>query len=305
MAAETWRRLYPFESHELRLDELRYHYLDEGRGETLLVVHGNPTWSFHWRELVKALRTDYRLVVPDHIGCGLSDKPARYDYRLATHIRNLRTLIESLDLGNITLLAQDWGGAIGLGAAVEMPDRFSRLVLFNGAAFRATRMPWRIRVCRLPVFGRLAVVGCNGFARAALRMAVVDRSRMTEEVRAGVLAPYASRPERIAIGRFVLDIPMRPHHPSYATLAGIEARLPELADRPSMFIWGMRDWCFTPWFLDRFLDFFPDAEVHRLEDAGHWVVEDAHERIVPLVERFLAVNPLAAGAKPPADERAS
>jgi haloalkane dehalogenase len=142
--------------------------------------------------------------------------------------------------------------------------------------------------------GRLAVQGLNAFARAALRMAVAKRDRLTPAVRAGILAPYDSWSHRQAIYRFVADIPLSPRHPSYAALADIEAGLPRLAASPWMFIWGVRDWCFTPQFLDRFLEFFPTAEVHRLADAGHWVVEDAHERIAPLVENFLQAHPLAA-----------
>lgn len=282
-----WRQLYPFASHEIALDGLRYHYLDEGRGEPLLLVHGNPTWSFYWRELVRALAGRYRLIVPDHIGCGLSDKPQNYEYRLARHIANLRRLIAELKLEGVTLLAHDWGGAIGLGAAVSEPKRFCRLVLFNTAAFHSRRIPWRIRLCRTPLLGRLAVQGANAFARAALSMAVTHHERMTAAVRAGLLAPYDSWAHRIAIHRFVQDIPRSPRHPSYATLAELEEKLPLLRDLPTMFIWGMRDWCFTPHFLERFLEFFPAAEAHRLADAGHYVVEDAHEQIVPLVERFL------------------
>ena len=285
---EVWRPLYPFESRWLDLDGLRYHYLDEGQGEPLLLVHGNPTWSFYWRELVKPLREQYRVIVPDHVGCGLSDKPRHYEYRLARHIDNLRRLIERLDLRGVTLLAHDWGGAIGLGAAVAEPERFSRLVLFNTAAFRSRRIPWRIRVCRTPVLGRLAVQGFNAFARAALTMAVAKRARMTPAVCAGLLAPYDTWSNRVATHRFVLDIPRSPGHPSYATLEAIERGLEKLSGLPVMFIWGMRDWCFTPHFLERFLDFFPAAEVHRFDDASHYVVEDAHERIVPLVQGFLA-----------------
>src|SRR6185437_10013364 len=290
--SESWRTLYPFASHEIRLDGLRYHYLDEGQGEPLLLVHGNPTWSFYWRELVKGLRGRYRLIVPDHIGCGLSDKPQGYEYRLARHVDNLRRLISHLRLDRITLLAHDWGGAIGLRAAVAEPDRFSRFVLFNTAAFRSRDMPWRIRACRIPILGRMAVQGLNGFARAAVSMAVEKRERMTAAVKAGLLAPYDSWRHRIATHRFVLDIPMSPEHPSYQTLFGIEQKLGLLRERPMKFIWGMRDWCFTPAFLERFMEFFPDAEVERLEDAGHYVIEDAHERIVPSVERFLAAHPL-------------
>lgn len=300
---EAWRREYPFRSNYLDLDGLRLHYLDErpegeDPPETLLCVHGNPTWSFYWRHFATAWRGRYRIVVPDHIGCGLSDKPQDYEYRLARHIDNLRALIDRLDLQRVTLLAHDWGGAIGLGAAVAEPERFARLVLFNTGAFRGERCPWRIRVCRTPLVGAWGVRGLNLFARAALVMATEKPERFTPDVRAGYLAPYDSYAHRVAVQRFVEDIPLSPSHPSYATLAAVERGLPTLAHLPTSLIWGMRDWCFTPHFLKRFQDFFPQAEVHRFEDAGHYVVEDAHERIVPIVEGFLARHPSAAGATP-------
>jgi len=288
-----WKSLYPFESRFLSLDGQRYHYLDEGQGETLLLVHGNPTWSFHWRELVTAWRKQYRVVVPDHLGCGLSDKPADYPYTLAQHTTNLLRLLEHLNLDRVTLVAQDWGGAIGMGAAAREPERFARFVLCNTAAFRSRRMPWRIRVCRTPILGRLAVQGFNGFARAALWMAVAHHDRLTPQVKAGLLAPYDSWTHRTAIHHFVKDIPLAKGHPSYDELLAVEEGLPRLAERPVMLVWGMRDWCFTPHFLDRFLEFFPAAEVLRFDDAGHWVVEDAHERIAPAVEAFLASHSLA------------
>jgi haloalkane dehalogenase len=299
MPSEDWKSLYPFASRELRIDGRRYHYLDEGAGPTLLLVHGNPTWSFYWRNLVLGLRGRCRLIVPDHLGCGLSDKPADFFYRLADHIGNLRRLIETLDLKDITLVAHDWGGAIGLGAAVEMPQRFSRFVLMNTSAFRSRRMPWRIAACRIPWLGTLAVRGFNAFARAATFMAV--ERPLAPAVKAGHLAPYRSWRDRIAIDRFVKDIPLSVGHPSHATLADIETGLPQLRDRPWMFVWGMRDWCFTPDFLERFLEFIPNAKVHRVEDAGHYVVEDAHERIVPWIAEFLA----ASAEQSPADATGS
>jgi cis-3-alkyl-4-acyloxetan-2-one decarboxylase len=287
-----WRALYPFESHELRLDGSRYHYLDEGSGEVLLLVHGNPTWSFYWRNLVLGLREKYRVIVPDHIGCGLSDKPADYPYRLEQHVSNLSSLINELDLKKVTLLAHDWGGAIGLGAATAQPERFSRFVMFNTAAFRSNWMPWRIRICRTPILGKIAVQGFNAFAKAALWMAVSKHERMTSAVRQGLLAPYDSWANRQAIYRFIEDIPMSEAHPTYETLLEIETRLALFKTLPWMFIWGMRDWCFKPKFLERFLDFFPKADVHRLPDAGHYVIEDAYEEIIPLVDQFLINNPL-------------
>ncbi len=291
-----WRSLYPFQSRELVVGGHRYHYLDEGQGDVLLLVHGNPTWSFHWRNLIGPLARKYRVIAVDHMGCGLSDKPSHYSYRLSQHVDNLAQFVKRLNLERVTLVGHDWGGAIGLGAAHREPQRFARFVMMNSAAFRSQSMPWRIRACRVPLVGQLAVQGLNAFVRAALHMAVVRHNRMTPEVRAGYLAPYDSWNNRQAIYRFIADIPMSPRHPSYHDLLAIEQSLPMWSAHPWMFIWGMRDWCFTGAFLDRFLSFFPQAQVHRLAEAGHWVVEDAYEQIIPLVERFIAGHPLNASA---------
>jgi len=289
---------YPFPSRFYELDGLRYHYIDEGpaagagdRG-TLLCVHGNPTWSFAWRNLIKDLSRDYRIVAIDHLGCGFSDKPQNYEYRLARHVDNLSRFIVGLDLKQITLLAHDWGGAIGMGAACRLPDRFSRFVLFNTAAFRSRRIPWRIAVCRWPIVGPWGVRGLNLFSLAALQMAVCHPERMTAPVRAGYVAPYRNWHDRIAVLRFVQDIPMSPAHPSYATLVSIEEQLSKFQHSPMLFVWGMRDWCFTPAFLEEFLKRFPNAEALRLEDAGHYVFEDAPEAILGRLREFLRAHPV-------------
>jgi pimeloyl-ACP methyl ester carboxylesterase len=282
-----WRSLYPFQSHEIRLGGHRYHYVDEGQGEPLLLVHGNPTWSFYWRNLITAFRDRYRVIAVDHIGCGLSDKPQHYPYRLSNHIENLSQLVRELDLRNATLIGHDWGGAIGLGAAIQSPDRFSRFVMFNTGAFRCDTMPLRIRVCRTPILGKIALRGLNAFLRAGFQMATSKQDWLTPEVRAGYLAPYDSWANRVAIDHFVNDIPMNSSHPSFKTLMEIEHGLEQFRNRPWLLIWGMRDWCFHPWFLEQFIVRFPNAEVHRLSDCGHWVAEDGIDRIVPIVDGFL------------------
>jgi haloalkane dehalogenase len=289
-----WRSLYPFESHYLELDGLRYHYLDEGQGPALLLVHGNPTWSFYWREVVRTLRGQYRVIVPDHIGCGLSDKPdiSQYSFRLAQRVKDLGSLIERLDLRDVTLIAHDWGGAVGMGAAVASPKRFRRFVLMNTAAFRSEHCPKRIRLCHIPILAPVAVQGLNLFVRAALRMATAHPERLAPAVKAGLAAPYDSWRNRAAVLRFAMDIPMDASHPTYQTLVDIEKGLPQFANHPICLIWGMRDWCFTPAFLERFLQFYPKAEVHRLEDAGHYLIEDAPEEVIPRIERFLQCHPI-------------
>lgn len=284
---------YPFRSHFLDIAGVKYHYLDEGEGEVLLLVHGNPTWSFAWRNFVKDLSEDYRVVAVDHIGCGLSDKPQDYPYNLDQHIRNLSQLIAELDLRRVTLIAHDWGGAIGMGTAGRMADRFERFVLCNTAAFRSRKIPWRIAACRIPVLGAWGVRGLNLFARAALSMAVSHHARMTPPVCAGYLAPYQSWADRVAILRFVEDIPLEANHPSYGTLTEIESQLPLFCDRPMLLAWGERDWCFTVDFLSEFERRFPQAEVFRLSDAGHYIFEDAYERLIPRIRAFLAAHPHA------------
>lgn len=301
-----WRRLYPFASHWTDLPGGRMHFLDEGPrdGEVLLFVHGNPTWSFHWRRLVSALREKYRCVALDHIGCGLSEKPQKF-LELDDHIRNLQSVVNELKLDRITLVAQDWGGAIGLGAMLRLPERLQRIVLFNTGAFTPRYIPWRIRACRWPVIGRLAVQGANAFSLAALRMTLSRKPCMEPNVAAGYLAPYDNWQNRRAVYGFVRDIPslrkrIDPNamdDSTWGLLAAIERALPTLGGRPICLIWGMRDWCFRPDCLDRFLAAWPNATVHRLSDVGHWVVEDAPEESLRYLTDFLATNATAA---PPA-----
>jgi len=286
--SHDWQALYPFKSHDFLVDGHRLHYVDEGEGRPLVLVHGNPTWSFYWRALITALRPQYRVVAIDHIGCGLSNKPQQYPYRLQNHIDNLQRLVEHLDLREVTLVAHDWGGPIGLGTALALPQRFARFVVLNSAAFRSPHIPWQIRLARTPLLGTFANRGLNAFLRGALRTALAKREKMTPPVRAGYLAPYDSWCHRVAIDRFVKDIPRSSRHPSYETLLRIENGLSTLTDRPWLFLWGMRDWCFHEWYLNRFLEFVPTAEVHRFTDAGHLLMEDKPDEVVQAVKEFLS-----------------
>jgi len=288
---------YPFDSHFLTLAEgLRCHYVDEPQSaedrSVLLMVHGNPTWSYFWRSLVAKFSNRYRCIALDHIGCGLSDKPDEdeYPFTLEQRIADMVQLIEHLDLKRITLIAHDWGGAIGMGAAVRLPDRFEQFVFMNTAAFRSTDCPMRIRLCRMPLLGRLAIQGLNLFSLGTLWMAAANRKNLTREVRSALLAPYDSWNRRLAVYRFVQDIPLSLRHPSYETLKKIEESLSMFREHPVCLIWGMLDWCFSPEYLKRFLQFFPEADVHRLEKAHHLLLEDAPEEVAAALETFLKVS---------------
>ena len=282
-----FRELYPYEPHFLDLDGGAMHYVDEGPREApvLLCVHGNPTWSFYWRSFVEAMAGDMRVIAPDHIGCGLSDKPQDWPYTLESHVQNLQRLVEALGLRDVTLAVHDWGGPIGFGVATRRPERFARLFVTNTAAFPGAGLPAALALCRLPLVGPLLIRGLNAFARGATRTTTVRP--LPAAVRRAYLAPYDSFANRIANWRFVKDIPMRPDHPSYATLSAIDAGLARLADKPTCIVWGERDWVFTPDLRRAWQERFPRAEVHPIEDAGHYLLEDAGERVVAHLRSFL------------------
>ncbi len=293
--SEAWRSEYPFASNFLQLGPHRLHYVDERGGnaegrDPVLMVHGNPTWSFYWRRMIGCLSPERRTIAVDHLGCGLSDKPVDYDYCLQNHIDNLCNLIDELDLKNVTLMAHDWGGSIGLGALLARKERFKKIVLFNTGAFPPPYIPFRIRVCRWPLIGRWGVQGLNMFARAATFMATEQKGGLPKNIADGMLAPYNSWNNRIAIYHFVKDIPLSQRHRTWSVLEQIESGLSELADWPVMMAWGMKDWCFRPDCLERFSGHWPHAEIHRIANAGHYVIEDAAEEVEQLAQKFLQKN---------------
>ncbi len=291
MPVDQWKSEYPFETKYLSIGKFKYAYIDQGKGASpVLAVHGNPTWSFYWRRLISGLQSSHRVLAVDHMGCGNSDKPQDYPYSLAQHRDNLVTFIDALDLRNVTLVVHDWGGAIGLSAAVMRPERIARIVITNTGAFPPPYLPKRIAACRWPILGSIGVRGFNAFARAAITMATAKHRRLPENAAAGLLWPYNSWANRVAIDRFVRDIPMAPDHPTYRVLSELEKALPTLGDRPILMVWGMLDWCFRPECLRRFQKIWPQAEVLELSDVGHYVMEDAPEQTVAAIAHFLATN---------------
>ena len=284
--------LFPYSSKDFVVGGHTLRYLDEGSAEkTLLCVHGNPTWSFYYRRIVQQFSPSHRVIAVDHVGCGRSDKPSRgeFAYTLAAHRDNLIALIDSLQLQNVTLIAHDWGGAIGLATLLERRERFQRIVLLNTGAFPPPYVPLRIAACRIPILGTFGVRGLNLFARLAVSMAM-SRNRMDAKVATGLLAPYDSWQNRVAIDAFVRDIPMSKKHPTHKTLADLETALPTLADMPSLLVWGMKDWCFRPECLQRFQSVWPNAQSKAIKDAGHYVLEDAPEETLAAIARFISAD---------------
>ena len=278
---------YPYRGRFFPIGEHRMHYLDEGQGPCVVLVHGNPTWSYYFRHVIAALSPTNRVIAIDHLGCGLSDKPGDYPYTLKNHIDNLEALLEHLGIERCALVVHDWGGAIGFGYAVRHPRHIAKIALMNTAAFRSPRIPWRIRLCRVPVLGEILVRLCNGFAWPATFMAVTKP--MSPQVARGYLAPYNNWRNRVAIAAFVNDIPLKSRHPSYATLVAIEEGLEGLRHNslPISIFWGGKDFCFNDHFYREWRRRFPEAQYHYFGDAGHYLLEDAGEQVIALLRQFL------------------
>jgi len=289
---------YPFKSHYLDLNGLKYHYLEEGSGEPVVMVHGNPTWSFYYRNLVAALRTDYHVVAPDHIGCGLSDKPADsyYSFTLKQRVDDLEALLEQLQIrNNITLVLHDWGGMIGMAYASRHPDRIARLVILNTAAFplpEAKPLPLALKICRETQFGAFLVQGLNVFVLAAARIGC-KRNPLNVELRKAYCSPYRTWHDRLAVLRFVQDIPLVPGDSGYDLINEVADGLHRFAHLPMTICWGLQDFVFDRHFLAEWQRRFPQAEVHAFDDCGHYILEDAKDEVIPIIGRFLKQHPLS------------
>ncbi|MDR2982248.1 MAG: alpha/beta fold hydrolase [Puniceicoccales bacterium] len=280
------REFYPFEQHWLELPEGRMHFVDTGgTGDVVLLLHGNPSWSFLWRDLIKELAgKGFRCIAPDHMGMGLSDKPGKF-FRLADRIAHVEMLLDKLGISSFHLGVHDWGGAIGFGVAGHRPESVKKLIVTNTAAFRSQNMPKRIAICRVPILGEIIVRGFNGFAWPATFMAV--RRKLSDEVKEGFLSPYHGWKSRGAVARFVQDIPLTVSHPSYATLLEVETNLEKLYGKPMFIGWGGLDFCFEDTFFEEWKKRFPAAVVRYHADAGHYVLEDAGEALIPEMVDFL------------------
>ncbi|MDB5100434.1 MAG: alpha/beta hydrolase fold protein [Cyanobacteria bacterium RYN_339] len=296
MAFDTkqYQDLYPFEGKTLDVGGARMHYLDEGQGPPVLMLHGNPSWSFYYRDLAQALRGTHRVIVPDHVGCGLSDKPGddAYDYTLKRRVDDLDRLMDHLALTEpVTLVVHDWGGMIGMTWASRHPERIARLVVLNTAAFflpTSKAFPLALRVCRDSALGALLVRGANAFSVAASFVGC-KRNPMDARLREAYQAPYDSWDSRIATLRFVQDIPLDPQDKAYAVVDEVQAGLERFRGVPMLICWGEQDFVFDKHFLAEWERRFPDALVRRFPDAGHYILEDAGAEVIPAIKQFMGI----------------
>jgi haloalkane dehalogenase len=286
---ERIARQIPFARRSLDIGGVKLSVVDEGNGPTILFIHGNPTWSYLWRGLMgPALKEGFRVVAPDHAGFGLSEKPKDPAYySLERHVANLCSMVRALDLHDITLVLHDWGGPIGMGLAVEEPDRIKRIVVCNTVAFppKETRPLTKWHKWLSTWWGYQLGVQFNVVETSAMKLGVVKP--LSPGVRAAYDWPMRERGARVAAARFVQMVPDGPDHESAVVLRRYQAEYPKLAKKPMLVLWADKDRVMRARFAQRWLDDFPDAVVkHVAPEAGHYWQEDAPELFLPHILSF-------------------
>ncbi len=291
---ETFDGTFPFAPHYHTTNGFQMHYVDEGNGEPIVMLHGDPSWSYLYRNFIPALSQHHRCIVPDHMGMGKSDVPQEpYPYRLEHHIANLENLLLYLDLPNITLVLHDWGGPVGFGFATRHSESIKRLVLMNTWAFA----PWpggpfpRLLEMIRSARGEKFVLEKNGYLEPALLGTTFHIENLTQLVMDAYRAPFPTPESRLAMLCWSRDIPVSETDPSYAEMKRIERNLPRFANIPILLLWGMKDSVLAEPVLRMWQGIYPNAITHEIEDASHFLQEDAPEQMVKWIKEFLEANP--------------
>ncbi len=295
---------YPFRPRRFDAGDGALSYVDEGAGPPVVLVHGTPTWSFLYRRLIPRLAAaGHRVIAPDHLGFGLSDKPADGRYRPEDHARRLAALLDALAADDpafrdLTLVVHDLGGPVGLWYALERPERVARLVVCNTWCWPLGDDPNVARGARLlgGALGRVLYTRFDLETRVILPRVFADRRRLTPALRRHYAGPFPTPASRVplwAVARGLLG--------SAAWYDALWARRARLGGEPALLLWGMRDPFFGPAYLARWRGALPDAEVAELPDAGHFVQEEAPAAVAARVLAFLGRKPRAdAGRARPA-----
>jgi pimeloyl-ACP methyl ester carboxylesterase len=290
---DTFAGTFPFAPHYLNLGHFELHYVDVGAGDPVVMLHGDPTWGYLYRAFVPRLSQRGRCVVPDHMGMGKSGVPAvPYPYRLGHHVANLESLMLSLDLRDLTLVLHDWGGPVGLGFAARHPTRIKRLVLMNTWAFAqwpGGSLPRLLEIIRSPR-GEAFVLAKNGYVRPALLGTTAHPEHLTAQVLEAYLAPFPTPESRRALLCWSRDIPVGADDASYAEMQRIEAALSMFTAIPVLLLWGVQDPVLPPAVLRMWQTIYPHATTCEIDEASHFLQEDAPERVVDAIERFLAAH---------------
>lgn len=274
--------LYPFESNYLDVEPGRLHYVDEGEGRPIVMLHGNPTWSFLYRYLITGLSDQYRCIAPDYLGFGLSDKPLDWSYRPADHAQVIAALIDSLGLDQFTIIGNDWGGPIGLDYVTRNPKRIHSIVLMNTFMWPAEDL--KSRLFSLLLGNRLSRVLMrrdNFFAKRMMKRLVADETALSDEIHRHYTAPLATPDDREASWVFPREITG-----SSAWLGDLWSRRHVIGDIPLLLVWGLDDPGLGP-ALGRWQKTFPHAETVEFPTVGHYVQEELGSELVAPIKDFL------------------
>lgn len=290
--------LFPYESRYLFISGFRMHYVDEGSGPCVLLLHGNPTWSFYYRRLIENLKEHFRVIAPDFIGLGLSDHPQDIKFRAEDRIKHLQEFVDKLELNSFSLVMHDWGGSLGTGLAVRNPERIERIVYLNTTLTETEALPAIIKMAATPYIGKILTKYTKRFLKFTTQLGV--SRKLSKEVKSGYYLPYKNSTARSAIWNFVDDIPFDSSHPTYALMMELAEQIEKLRDKQVQIVWGLRDPCFHREMLNKVARFFPQAEVLEISEASHLVLEDAPDTAIPAISNFLRLGPgqLARTEKP-------
>lgn len=278
------RNEYPFASHYFQTAAGKLHYVDEGGGEVVVMLHGNPAWSFLFRNLIKRLSPHYRCIAPDYIGFGLSDKPSGWSYLPEEHAKHLDALIAHLDLKDITLVVGDWGGPIGMQYAVDHPQNVKRLVVTNTWAWPVDKDFHYVSFSALmggPI-GRFLIRHVNFFVNSFMRVAFGDKRKLGELAHRHYRNALPTAASRKGCHVFPKQIVA-----STPWLERLWRKMGLLKDKPTLLVWGMKDVAFREKELKRWQTTLPNSITLRLNTVGHFVPEEAPAELGEAVENFL------------------
>ncbi|MEM8531962.1 MAG: alpha/beta fold hydrolase [Chloroflexota bacterium] len=286
MQDTSWidRVAYPFESHYFEVDGARMHYVDEGQGAPVVMVHGTPTWSFLYRHMIKALSPHYRCIVPDHLGFGLSDKPEHIGYYPRDHARRLRALIEHLGLRDLTLVVHDFGGPIGLSYAIEQPDNVRAVVLFNTWlwSLQGELIPEAAGISSRGPIGTFLFEQLNYEVHVVFKSVWGDRSKLTRDLHQQYIRPFPQPRDRQSVRLLAREL-----RASSAWYDALWAQRERIKDIPTLLLWGGKDLLFKTKHLTRWQSLFTNAQTVTFPESGHFVQEEAPDKLNPIVAQFL------------------
>jgi len=288
MKFETFDGTFPFKPNFKKINGFNMHYVDEGVGEPILCLHGMPTWSYLYRKFIKELSKKNRVIAPDAMGFGKSDVPQNKDYIMKEHIENLEELVLNLNLTDMTLIVQDWGGPIGFGMAVNYPEKIKRVVIMNTSigVMKEGRKPWYAPLEEKGIYKQF-IMNISGLIKGG----IYNKERITDTMIEAYETPFPS--EKYYIGAFAWpkDIPVGKSHPSASIMNFVRNNLERLKEKKKILIWGGKDPIFPEKLIHWWNQIYPGIETYKINNASHFLQEDAAEQIIDIIKQFLDKNP--------------